>query len=56
MLSAGGMDRPTTRIRLGADVAWRVLYNAWDGVEGTVEIEGEAKFAAAFFKTRSVMV
>jgi len=54
-VSAGAAPDARAVVRMTADAAWRLLYNApYDA--GAVAIEGDAALAAPLFKTRSVIV
>jgi len=54
-LYEGAPERPTTKVRLDADTAWRIFYNALRGRAGVV-IEGDPLLAEPLLRTRSVMV
>ena len=54
-LYEGAPESPTTTIRLDADTAWRLFYNAVRG-RATAVVSGEATLAEPLFRTRSVMV
>ena len=54
-LYEGADDAPTTTIRLDADTAWRLFYNAPRGRAAAV-VSGDATLAEPLFRTRSVMV
>lgn len=55
VLYEGATDTPTATIRLDADTAWRLFYNALRGRAAAV-ISGDATLAEPLFRTRSVMV
>lgn len=57
-LWAGEEAEPAARVRLGAETAWRIFYNALppEAARSRVEIEGEERLGRAFLATRSVMV
>lgn len=50
--------RPSTRVRLAADDAWRMFYNALDAeaARQRAHIEGDVRLAAPLLAARSVMV
>ncbi|HEX6532979.1 MAG TPA: maleylpyruvate isomerase N-terminal domain-containing protein [Gemmatimonadaceae bacterium] len=54
----GAAPAPAVTVRLAADVAWRVLYNALPAgdAERAAHISGDSDFARPLFRTRSVMV
>ena len=54
----GAAESPAASIRVDADTAWKVLYNALSPEEGRsrAQVEGDEALASAFFGTRSVMV
>ena len=54
-IEGGESSNAHARIRLPADVVWRMLYNA-PLDRGRVSIEGDAALAAPLFNTRSVIV
>jgi uncharacterized protein (TIGR03083 family) len=54
-LYEGAPESPTTTIRLDADTAWRMFYNALRGRAAAV-VRGDAALAEPLFRTRSVMV
>jgi len=51
----GAAETPTTRVRIPADTAWRMFYNAPFAREA-VSVEGDASLAETLFGARSVMV
>jgi len=54
-LYRGAAETPATRVRIPADVAWRMFYNApFD--RDAVSVDGDASLAAPLFGVRSVMV
>jgi hypothetical protein len=55
VLYEGTTDAPTTTVRLDADTAWRIFYNAQRGRAAAV-VSGDALLAEPLFRTRSVMV
>lgn len=57
-LWVGEEAEPAARVRLDAETAWRIFYNALppEAAADRVEIEGDPRLGAAFLKTRSVMV
>jgi uncharacterized protein (TIGR03083 family) len=55
VLYEGASERPTTKVRLDADTAWRMFYNALRG-RAAVVIEGDPLLAEPLLRTRSVMV
>ena len=55
VLYQGAPESPTTTIRIDADTAWRVFYNAQRGRAAAV-VSGDATLAEPLFRTRSVMV
>jgi uncharacterized protein (TIGR03083 family) len=58
LLWVGEESEPTARVRLDAETAWKIFYNALppEAAAARVEIEGDPRLGAAFLKTRSVMV
>ena len=54
----GAAPNPAARVRMDADTAWRLLYNALppDAARGRVAISGDPALAEPMFRTRSVMV
>jgi uncharacterized protein (TIGR03083 family) len=54
----GAADAPSARVRVDADTAWRLLYNAIpaDAAAARVAIEGDDRLAAPMLYARSVMV
>jgi uncharacterized protein (TIGR03083 family) len=54
----GAADAPVTRVRLGDDAAWRLLFNALPerDTANEVHIEGRADVGRAFLRARSVIV
>jgi hypothetical protein len=54
----GAAPDAVTRVRVDADTAWRLLYNALspDAARARVAIEGEAALAEPMLRARSVMV
>lgn len=54
----GEADSPAASIRVDADTAWKILYNALAPEEGRSQAtdEGDEALSSAFFGTRSVMV
>ena len=54
-LYEGAPESPTTTVRLDADTAWRLFYNALRGRAAAV-VTGDATLAEPLFRTRSVMV
>ncbi|HSK79176.1 MAG TPA: maleylpyruvate isomerase N-terminal domain-containing protein [Thermoanaerobaculia bacterium] len=57
-LWVGEEAEPAARVRVDAETAWRIFYNALppEAAAARVEIEGDPRLGAAFLKTRSVMV
>lgn len=57
-LWVGEEAEPAARVRLDAETAWKIFYNALppEAAAARVEIEGDPRLGAAFLKTRSVMV
>ncbi|HEY6140556.1 MAG TPA: maleylpyruvate isomerase N-terminal domain-containing protein [Thermoanaerobaculia bacterium] len=55
VLYEGATESPATKIRLDADTAWRIFYNAPRGRTAVV-IEGDPLLAEPLLRTRSVMV
>lgn len=57
-LWVGEEAEPAARVRLDAETAWKIFYNALPpaAAAARVEIEGDSRLGAAFLKTRSVMV
>ena len=57
-LRAGDADAPTARVRLDADAAWRLFFNALDRAEAAARVEatGDARLCETFLGVRSVMV
>lgn len=57
-LLRGEAPDAVTRLRLDADAAWRLLFNALDADEArrAVRVEGEARLAEPLLAARSVMV
>lgn len=57
-LWVGEEAEPAARVRLDAETAWKISYNALpiEAARSRVEIEGEERLGAAFLATRSVMV
>jgi len=55
VLYEGAPEWPTTKVRLDADTAWRIFYNALRGRAGVV-VEGDVLLAEPLLRTRSVMV
>jgi len=54
-LYEGAPESPTTKVRLDADTAWRLFYNALRG-RAAVVVEGDPLLAEPLLRTRSVMV
>jgi len=54
-LYRGAAEMQATRVRIPADVAWRMFYNA-EFDRDAVSVEGDASLAAPLFGVRSVMV
>jgi uncharacterized protein (TIGR03083 family) len=54
-LYEGAPASPTTTIRLDADTAWRIFYNAQRG-RAAAAVSGDATLAEPLFRTRSMMV
>jgi hypothetical protein len=54
----GAASDPAARVRMDADAAWRLLYNALppDAARVRVSISGDPALAEPMFRTRSVMV
>ena len=55
VLYEGAPEWPTTKVRLDADTAWRIFYNALRGRPGVV-VEGDVLLVEPLLRTRSVMV
>jgi len=57
-IHAGAPASPTTRVRMLADHAWRLLFNALkgDAARAAVQIEGRADLAEPLLAARSVIV
>ncbi len=54
-LYEGAAETPSATIRIDADTAWRIFYNAPRGRAAAV-VSGDATLAEPLFRTRSVMV
>ena len=54
-LWVGESPEPAARVRLDAEIAWRIFYNALppEAARSRVEIEGEERLGRAFLATRS---
>ncbi|HEV2719249.1 MAG TPA: hypothetical protein VG323_04455, partial [Thermoanaerobaculia bacterium] len=54
-LYEGAAESPTTAVRIDADTAWRLFYNA-PRQRAAAVVSGDALLAEPLFRTRSVMV
>jgi hypothetical protein len=54
-LYEGAAPSPAAKVRLDADTAWRIFYNAVRG-RAAVVVEGDPLLAEPLLRTRSVMV